>query len=215
MSEFNGGSTSHAMEEMDALIGQVSGNEASAECWHRFESIASTQPAAWEHLARALRDELAARSAFAEAAGPAELAELPAGTLRATSRLAALRAWPGWALAAVIALAWTISFFNPPASDAQRAGLGSAIVPARHSANDAFNEYLMLGAQEGRVLQELPMMMVETRFDSAEGRVEVVYVRQLLERATVQSAYELTEDALGRPAPVPIDLNVLQINRPL
>jgi hypothetical protein len=45
--------------------------------------------------------------------------------------------------------------------------------------------------------------------------VEVVYVRQLLERATVQSAFELTEDALGRPAPVPIDLNVLQANNPL
>jgi len=215
MTDINIESPNDAVDEAETLIGRVSANDARELDWQRFESIAVAQPVVWERMARALRDELVIRGAFDEIAEPAESVPLPEQTLRATNRLAAIQAWPGWALAAVIALAWGVSFFNPPVSQSHEAGLGGVIVPVRHSADEAFNDYLTLGAQEGRVLQELPMMMIESRFDRDQGRVEVVYVRQLLERATVQSAFELTEDALGRPEPVPIDLTILRTDKPL
>jgi len=204
-----------AVEETEVLIARVMANEAHEGEWRRFESIAAAQPVAWERMARALRDELAARSAFDDIATPAEAVELPLGAGRGVRRLSALQSWPGWALAAVLALAWAVSFFSPLRHNQQEAAVGGPLLQARHSADEAFSDYLTLGAQEGRVLQELPMMMIESRFDRDQGRVEVVYVRQLLERATVESAFELTEDALGRPEPVPIDLTNLQTNKPL
>lgn len=215
MTELNMEQIDDQLDETETLIGRVSANDAREQDWRRFESIAQVRPGAWEHMARALREELVVRSALDDVTAPSEAIDLPPMPIRGSHRLAALQAWPGWALAAAIALAWCVSFFNPPQRDTQETGLGSSILPTRLSADEAFNDYLTLGAREGRVLQELPMMMVESRFDSRQGRVEVVYVRQLLERTTVQSAVELTEDALGRPSTIPVELNILQTNRPL
>jgi hypothetical protein len=201
--------------EEEVLISRMASNEARGAEWRRFEMLAGASPSAWERLARALRDELAARSAFDEVVVRAESLPLPAASDRGMRRLQLTQSWPGWALAAVLALAWAVSFLNPPRESGNTANFGGAIVPARHSADEAFHDYLTLGAQEGRVLQELPMMMVETRFDQNEGRIEVVYVRQLLERTTVQSAIELTEDPLGRPSAVEVDLTIPRPGKPL
>lgn len=54
------------------------------------------------------------------------------------------------------------------------------------------------------------MIMVEMRQDDGSGRMDVVYIRPLLERAPIESAYELRRDELGRPAPGRIDLATFQ-----
>lgn len=203
------------LTETDSLIARVAANEADGVEWGRFETIAASEPRAWEEMARTLRTELQARQALDDATAPAEHIDLPMNSASAVLRVRAF-GWPGWALAAVLALAWAwMGFFENARGPSNQAGIGSQFMPVRNDADQAYEDYLSLGAREGRVLQELPMMMVETRFDDTHGTVEVVYVRQLLERATVQSAFELREDESGQLEALPVGVELLQSKKPL
>lgn len=200
----------------DNLIGRIAANEADGAEWKALEQHASSHPGASERLARALRDELQVRGALAEALDAADGVELPEHVPAESLRLAfghhGVSMWGGWAMAAMVALAWFgLSFFAPDRPGlSPAAGGGPSITQADLSADDALRQYVERGAREGRVLQELPMIMVEMRQDDGSGRMDVVYIRPLLERAPIESAYELRRDELGRPAPGRIDLATFQ-----
>jgi hypothetical protein len=104
----------------------------------------------------------------------------------------------------MIALAWVViqQPAQPPATESSTAAPDARFVAL--TADDAFERYLELGHNEGRIITELPARMLE--IESAEGGGMVVYyVRQLLERERVNEMYHYGEDELGRPMPVPID----------
>ena len=63
-------------EYEDTMIGRVAANEAGDEAWATFERHATTEPRAWEHLARTLRDELQVRTALDDALEGAESIEI-------------------------------------------------------------------------------------------------------------------------------------------
>lgn len=121
--------------------------------------------------------------------------------------------WSGWAIAAMLAVAWVAaSIFmpnraqHPAQSDVSTAGL---INPAMLSPDDAYDLYRDRGIAEQRLIEELPILMVGTQaVDNGEG-VEVIYVRRLVERAKIDVVFELGVDDLGQPRGVPREPSML------
>jgi hypothetical protein len=116
----------------------------------------------------------------------------------------------GWAVAAVLALAFLgnrVGVINMNAPAANTAGLTS--IPANYfqvnNPDDALALYRTQGKQAGRVIAEVPVLL-ESR-PAATGRgFEVVYVRQILERAQVNDLYRFTQDEANRPVPVRVTM---------
>src|SRR5690606_15437379 len=129
----------------------------------------------------------------------AEAVELPEGACEVTLPQVRLRriglAAPGWLAAAAVALVWAVT-----------GGLGGPVAPQpapgllpvgwQPTADEALDQYLETGFSEGRVLGELPALMVETR--AIDGRAEIVYVRRVLERTVVDEIVEEGVDDGGR-----------------
>jgi len=189
----------------DILITRVIDGRASAADWHQFEAVAEREPAAWRDLALAQHDDRALRGAVAEGVARAESRGLPdeasideaAGTMsRRTRRVAT---WAGWAAAAAVALAFvTQRPQTTPGGTPFRANLGTPI----STAADVLSDYLEKGRSEGVVIDELPQkMLVETTPDG-QGGYNVVYLRLIMERASVPDLYKFSSDELGQQAPV-------------
>lgn len=183
----------------DRIISRIASNDAASEDWSAFETIARSDRGAWERLARELRDELAIRSAALDALDVAEDVEIPDERLPEPV-IGRISGFSGWAAAAMVALAWIgISVYTPDGNiGTQRAGPSITF-----TADSAYDEYMRTGMAEGRVIEELPSIMVESRHADGD-RIEVYYIRQLLERAEVNSAYQMFEDEFGRATPVRI-----------
>lgn len=188
----------------DVLIDRIASNEEGSGEFAQFEASALSSPGQWERLARALRDELHMRGALNEALEVDASAEIERAYERSREAASGFKfhAWSGWAAAAVLAIAWTISFAmlrtgeTPvPPSHAQFASL---------SADDALEQYLRAGENEGRIIAELPTLLVES-YQADDGRLEVYYVRQLLERDRIAHIYELAEDEHGWFVPVQVN----------
>jgi len=195
----------------ELLIGRVASNEADDAEWRDFESVAASDVGAWERLARSLRDELQMRAALDRALAPADDVAAPAEASPIAGMISARRAgsWSGWAVAAAVAIVWVgVGIFAPGGAGGGDPTPLTAGINASNFASpeDALTAYKQIGAQHGRVLDELPLVMIETRPIGDSGRFEVLYVRQLLERAPVDSTWRLDRDDTGRRAPVPVDL---------
>lgn len=127
----------------DKLIGRVVANEADQLEWNQFEELAKTTPPAWENLARTLRDELQVRSALDSALAGTDAVEIPDHAFT-PSPIASIRNWQGWAIAAMIAIAWlSASMFSPVDNQnpQNRAGLGPTVQTA-NTPDEAFDQYM-------------------------------------------------------------------------
>jgi hypothetical protein len=202
----------------DILITRAVDGRARPEDWHTIETLARTEPAIWRELALAQRDERALSIAVTDAAGRADGIDLPDAELehaahhnpRAVvvrrSRLAAT--WGGWAAAALIALAM-VSRQQAGSGNALQPNLagvpGSGAINAMGTASDALNNYLALGKKDGTVLGEMPdkLLVRTTKIEGGEG-YEVVFVRQIVERARVPGLYKVSSDEAGNATPVRI-----------
>src|SRR5690606_27933739 len=120
----------------------------------------------WKRLALSLCDELEMRRELHQQLdGRHQIAELEitrareACTQRPSPRAMRWSAWSGWSVAAVLLLAFVLIMIvqspYPESRPDHRA------VPARFTAQAALEDYLARGAAEGRVLAELPTVMVE------------------------------------------------------
>jgi len=209
------------LDHEDILIGRIAANEANAVEWMQFESEAAARSGAWERLARTLRDELQMRSALDEALATADHADVPSRAFESPVALIVRRiGWTGWAVAAMIAVSWVIVSVAIPdtARTIPADTSGGATLAEYANPEDAYRDYVRLGAREGRVLDELPMVMIDARpIEAAEGApeggppaYEVYYIRQLLERARVNHAFEMNRDDRGRQVPVKVDFASFQ-----
>lgn len=195
-----------AHEHEDILIGRVVDQEATAADWAALEAIATTDRALWSRLAAAQRDHDALRSAFERnAESVADTIEIPGRAAHAMDAMSIrVRAWSGWAAAAVLALAWAGAagfglLSGDRASSIQHAGLVSSLTP-----DEALDQYLTAGQAQGRVLGELPKVMIESRPLEEGQRVEVLFIRQIYERAVVTELYSHGQDDLGRAVYTPV-----------
>jgi hypothetical protein len=211
-------------DRADALISHIVDGEASPEQWRELERFATGRPRLWRELAESQRDAAALRVAMTLAGDIAQRVALPHSTSAAhgaaftesdirTLPHPALRfnrfgAWTGWLVAAVIILVASVQIAQHERSagqtgaQPQTAGAGAGLV---QSAADAWDTYLQRGAAEGSVLGEVPgKMVVESRpmvaQDGVAGGYEVIFVRQVVERAIVPDLYQISgEDERGQP----------------
>ncbi|MHC4845161.1 MAG: hypothetical protein ACYTCU_03265 [Planctomycetota bacterium] len=204
-------------QDTDVLISRILDRQAEPQDFDAFSAAAEAEPEAWKELLGALRDDVALGVATDARLDAATQVEAPIIELRAPR---ALPVWTGWAAALLLAVAW-LGWNGQVGIDA---GLGKGGDVAGGPTGPLTAEPVsagMFGSDGPRlrdgaivpaadhVLGELPPELISAR-PAVEGEgVEVVYVRRVLERARVDSAWSVGTDELGRPAPVRVNLELL------
>lgn len=208
-------------DQLDLLITRIADNCATGEDWRAFSAMAEGDAGAWKSLAQAQRDQAVLGLAVNLRVHAAERVELPdlaaahgfglgGRDVRVTrvgwSRLGASA---GWIAAACLLLAWIGSgnFMKPAVvqpgggGPTQAAGLMTV-----GSAEDAAKAYVELGKKQDVVLGELPQrVLVESR-PGPDGKLEVIYIRQFVERARTDNLVRFGTDELGNPVPVRVPM---------
>lgn len=189
--------------ERDILIARVADGDASGQEWATFRAWAERDASMWRELAEMQREAAALASAVNRAVGAADFVEAPVGehmSARLTERFRMIGRWGGWAAAAALVLVWATGWrlpFNGAAS-----GAGQAALLPTGSPQDALRQYLDRGRQVGTVVGEVPeKVMLDTR-PAADGQFEVIYIRQIMERAFVDDLFGVGADESGRAVPL-------------
>lgn len=190
----------------EVLIGRVTDGEASPSDWAEIESMAQRDPTLWQRLAQSQRAHARLEGAVEDSIAVSEFVDLPRHAMGGAHEFVARwRQYGGWAAAAVVALAWFSIHRNAVVQGgSQQAG----IVPISLSAanpDEALKQYLQAGTREGRVVSELPFIMVDASDVPNAKDHEVYFIRPVLERvkATDMQSMRVTTDEHGRPVMVP------------
>jgi len=130
-----------------------------------------------DELALWQADELRLGRMARELHAAADRVEVPRGLRSGSGRWSEL----GWAVAAVLAIAWTMQAFLPRGAVQQASVAG--IAPAFTSSEDAFDAYVAKAREEGVLSGEVaPPTLLRSR-ELGDGRgFEVVIIRQVVER---------------------------------
>lgn len=210
--------------DRDVLISRAVEGRAQAADWLALRDLAVADDTVWTDLSTSQGQAVALREALECELAGAGMTPLPRPGLQLVGadgeRLGApvpltlqtrvQRALP-WALAAALGLAFVSQFANRagpsvhPGTGQQTAGPS---LPATYAtADDALKAYLDLGRQQGSVVAELPQRyVVESRPAPSGQGYEVLYLRQVLERAVVNDLYRTGEDDTGRRVLLPASL---------
>lgn len=182
----------------DILINRAVDREASPADWSELDDLARRDPALWRRLAEAQRDHAALAAGVAEIAERADAVELPHHTIDATRVFhARWRVWSGWAVAAMLALVWATTRGLLPAAT-NPAGQTAGVTLANLTPDEAFNQYMTRGLEQGRVLAELPTLMIDSRPSEDGDALEITVMRRIIERKRVTGAFRVGVDEQGR-----------------
>lgn len=194
----------------DLLLSRVIDAEASAEDWRAFRALAEADGSVWRDLAEAQRQHELLCEGLRAAAGRADGVDLPvlAGDAAPLQRrVDAVARWGGWAAAAALVLVWATGASVPGTHGRglHTAGLAPA-GPALSEATpaEALDRYLDAGRHSGLVVGEIPDRPVIETYTRGDGSIEVVYVRQIVERRVTDRVYREVRDDAGRAVPVAI-----------
>ena len=181
-------------EDEELLRTRILDRTASDEDWVSFEEIARRDATAWDRLHQELRLDLALRRTLEPALSLADMVELP--RIPTVPPLSRFLAPVGWLAALVLALLWVGT------SDLLRSS--SEPVPVQQQTKDGI-AISDAGRRKdrGSLLEELPPDVLEMS-PLEDGRVEMVYLRQTVERAVVDRVYRWTVDELGNPRASPV-----------
>jgi len=207
----------HADDTRDRLVTRLIDGMASPDDWQHLRHLASSDPDRHARLLDEIERTQQIDAALSETVArqlDAACSVAPPSPERPQATLRLVRAWSGWAVAAALALMWSV--LSPGAGmgslgDVQRAGVpvipASGVAPDEEASVDqAFDQYVRLGTESGRVLEVDPELRVVESTPLADGSgVEVVYVRRVLERVIVDEVYRKTTDELGRVVPVRLE----------
>lgn len=201
------------MPEKDILISRVVDGVAGAGDWVELDMLGAADSSLWRELAQAQRDKQLLDSAVGEAISIADVVALPKSEWSELGdRRLRVPQWAGWAAAAVLAIAM---FVMPKAGtpNGNVAGFPPAQVEDQ-TPDAALNSYLAKGKDEGRVIRQLPEFVVLESAPAADGRgYDVVYLRQIVERARVESVNSYQVDDAGRKLPLPV--KVIEPKKPV
>lgn len=213
-----GETTASAATERDRLIARIVDAQAGPTDWRAFRRLAERDPAIWTELGDAqLQHELLCES-VREATAVADEVDLPLvvpDDAPMQRRLDGLARWGGWAVAAALLLIWSSGtpLFKQAGAPggAQQAGLlpaGPALSEA--TPDQALERYLDAGRVAGVVIGEMPERLVVDTSARDDGTIEVVYLRQIVERRVTDRVYRESVDEHGRPVALPIDAASIQ-----
>jgi hypothetical protein len=184
------------MHDESRLTERVLSGSADPADWEALEELAQHDSQLWWRLAMSLRDQNELGLAVRGTAEIAESIALTPAVARATRRARPRRVgtWLGWAAAACLAMFWLTG----------QLPTGPRPVPAQAASMDeALELYRAAGSREGRLVRELPLLMVERQPVSGGQGSEVIYVRRLVERRQVRDVYESVPDEWGGMVAVP------------
>lgn len=185
------------VDREDILIGRVVDGEAGPNDWTELEQIAVADEGVWRRLALAQREQASLCAGVDDAIEIADRVEIPHHAVHAAQAFnLRWRSWSGWAAAAAIALVWaTMQGFvsNSANSGSQQAGLSGNWTP-----DEAFNQYLVSGMEQGRVLGELPNVMIDSRPRKDGEGIDVTIMRRIIEVKRVNGAYSIGVDEHGQ-----------------
>lgn len=211
----------------DILISRAIDGDATAAEWDELTALAEADPAVWRNLGVGLREHGAFARAINAGVAVADRIEMPepAAATRPVSMIELRRpvrrpvltrigGWSGWAIAAVLTLAWVTGVLNivhnRPGfrTGTPTAGNNNAQIVGA-SASDLLAAYLDKGRQEQSVIAEVPeRILLETRPADTGHGYELVYLRQILERTVVPDLYKFhSRDEMGRPTLVRYEEN--------
>jgi hypothetical protein len=197
------------------LTSRVIDGDCTDQEWRDFESLADANPAVWRNLAQEQRDHHALSRAVNGAVSVADCValspEAAADHGRSYSivheRLRRAGTWSGWLTAAAVIAVFAVIRFNDSTRPGSNSNSGSNVqavgLLSDATADQAWNAYLAKGREAGLVVAEVPTkILIESRpAPSGEG-VELLYLRQVVERTIVPDLYEFTgKDERGLPAP--------------
>ncbi len=205
----------------DILINRVVDGEATPADWAELDVVARRDPAIWARLAESQRSHASLQRAVEDTLTVAELVDLPHPAERLERAWdSRVRVWGGWMVAALVAIAWAGNFAqiramraeqsgaDPNANTAELAGLTSL------SPDQLLQAYMQSGIENGRIVGEMPMVMLET-VPTADGKSQITFVRPLVERAIVDQFYEMGQTDTGRLVPVEADHSEFTRGQPL
>jgi hypothetical protein len=193
--------------DRDLLISRAVDESASDADWEAIKKLAETDPTIWRDVARAQHEHAELASQVESAIAIADEIDAPVEAhmnARFSHRLRVVSTWGGWAVAAAMALAWVAPGLAPGRTpgagpDQLQAGLGPKLTPQA-----ALDQYIDQGKQEGSVIGEIPGHIIVETIPQGSG-VEVIFVRQIMERKHISRFYRQGQDELGRPTAVPVD----------
>ena len=195
-------------ERDQLLMSRAVDGDATTDQWDELTALAAKDPSVWRQLAETLRDHSGFARAVNAQVAVAETVSLPSPQhARAavppgprTEPFAHASRWSGWTVAAAIAIAWLAWIFNV-ADTARGVEPPPPVQVASLPAADLLQAYLDRGKQEERVIGEVPdRILINTRPAATGQGYELVYVRQILERAVVPDLYQFQgQDERGQP----------------
>lgn len=199
----------------DLLISRVIDGRASSVDWDRFRALAAHEPAIWCELADTQSQHEAVRSELADALAVADGVDLPVGYIddsHTRQRLSMVSKWGGWAAAAALVAIWSLGNPNLPGSTQgtdtplQTGSVLPGVGLSDAEPEQAFEQYLSAGQKSGRVIAEMPeQVVVETR-PMPDGTIEVLYLRQIIERRVIDQAFRQVRDESGNTLAVPVHI---------
>ncbi len=211
-------------DERDLLVNRLIEGRAAPGDWLDLRDSVTADPALWEHLSATQGDAGTLCTAVGGQMALAERIELPepsvgrgfgGGGGLGRSGSVGWTKWGGWAVAAAVGLAFVgvqglgwvsgrgMSGPSGQAGLSSSLGLGAGAGSLGMDYQEALDRYVQMGQEAGSVLGELPHRVVVSTQPTEDGRIEVVYIRQLLERTIVENAFRLGTDETGRPRLVP------------
>jgi len=200
------------IDHEDILISKAADGAASPEEWDEIRRLGELDATLWDRLAAESRTSALLAHAVEDATSVADEVEIDVSRARTAAHMRfRLRVWSGWAAAAVLAVAW---LGNAVAGDGALFGGATAGFTGVSSADQALERYRALGTAEGRFVEELPMVMVNTQTDPETGRTEVLYLRRILERAEINAMYTAAQEEDGSLTPVPVSIPVRSETQP-
>lgn len=200
-------------DERDVLISRVIDGVATREDWSTFRAAAAHDPSIWSELADTQRVHESMCASVHRHIDIADKVELPTNLFDdqpLRHRLELVSKWGGWAVAAAILLVWFIG--NPAGLSHSDTGPitsgipGTGLLLNQSQPDQAFSHYLDEGQRTGQVVGEMPeQIVIETR-PMQDGTIEVLYLRQIIERQIIDHAYRPMLDEAGNSFTVPIKL---------
>ena len=201
-------------ENEQLLVSRVIEPDATTTEWDELTAAAEADPSLWRQTVQTLRDHHAMTRAVNASIVIADdvsttprtsrLEHRPAVDAAPSERRQLLR-WSGWAVAALVALAWVSGLSNVRSNGTMNA----SFVPSTLTAAEHLENYYTQGRREGRVFDEVPeKILVQTRPSPTGDGVEIIFIRQILERTTLPGLYHYQgEDETGRPTLVRFEAN--------
>ncbi len=190
-----------SVDPHEQMIDRMLNRHIEARDLDELAQLSQTQPEALVRIAAALRAAAQVELGVEAAQALAETIELPAAGDRKSNRPSLVSrgvgSWSGWATAAMVAAAWILAaMLNSPPPPPEMTPPGGPVVLL--TANQALQQYMRAGTDEGRILQELPLLTVEIKPTADGEESEVIYLRRFIERARVEGVYKTGIDEQGQ-----------------